>query len=51
MVSELLRIYYIAYDHIFKNRGEDMLRCPYKDYSSLNRWQANIDLLSMIYFL
>jgi hypothetical protein len=21
-----------------KTYGEDMLRCPYKDYSSLNRW-------------
>jgi hypothetical protein len=28
-----------------KTYGEDMLRCPYKDYSSLNRWQANRDLL------
>jgi hypothetical protein len=26
--------------------GEDMLRRPYKDYNSLNRWQANRDLLS-----
>jgi hypothetical protein len=25
-----------------------MLRCPYKDYSSLNRWQANRDLLSVM---
>jgi hypothetical protein len=30
--------------------GEDTLQCPYKDYSSLNRWQANRDLLSVIYF-
>jgi fibrillarin-like rRNA methylase len=30
--------------------GEDMLQCPYKDYSSLDRWQANRDLLSAIYF-
>jgi hypothetical protein len=29
-----------------KTYGEDMLRCPYKDYSSLNRWQTNMDLLS-----
>jgi hypothetical protein len=27
-----------------------MLRCPYKDYSSLNRWQANRDLLSVFTF-
>jgi hypothetical protein len=33
----------------FENHGEYMLRCPYKDYSSLNRWQANRDLLSTIY--
>jgi hypothetical protein len=32
-----------------KTYGEDMLRCPYKDYSSLNKWQANMDLLSAIY--
>jgi hypothetical protein len=31
--------------------GEDTLQCPYKDYNSLNRWQANRDLLSAIYFL
>jgi hypothetical protein len=29
----------------FENRGEDTLRCPYKDYHSLNRWQANMVLL------
>jgi hypothetical protein len=27
-----------------------MLRYPYKDYSSLNRWQANRDLLSVFTF-
>jgi hypothetical protein len=31
-----------------KTYGEDMLRCPYKDYSSLNRWQANMNLLSVM---
>jgi hypothetical protein len=34
-----------------KTYGEDTLQCPYKDYSSLDRWQANRDLLSVIYFL
>jgi hypothetical protein len=34
-----------------KTYGEDTLQCPYKDYSSLDRWQANRDLLSAIYFL
>jgi hypothetical protein len=29
--------------------GEDTLQCLYKDYSSLERWQANRDLLSVIY--
>jgi hypothetical protein len=38
------------YDNIFKNRGEEMLRCPYKDYSSLNWWQANWDLLYALYY-
>jgi hypothetical protein len=33
-----------------KTYGENTLQCPYKDYSSLNRWQANRDLLSAIYF-
>jgi hypothetical protein len=30
-----------------KTYGEDTLRCSYKDYSSLNRRQANKDLLSI----
>jgi hypothetical protein len=34
----------------FENRGEDTLRCPHEDYSSLNRWQANRDLLSVFTF-
>jgi hypothetical protein len=29
---------------------KDMLQCPYKDYSSLDRWQANRDLLSVFTF-
>jgi hypothetical protein len=29
-----------------KTYGEDTLTCPYKDYSSIDRWQANRDLLS-----
>jgi hypothetical protein len=33
-----------------KTYGEDTFQCPYKDYSSLDRWQANMDLLSAIYF-
>jgi hypothetical protein len=34
-----------------KTYGEDTLQFPYKDYSSLDRWQANMDLLSAIYVL
>jgi hypothetical protein len=33
-----------------KTYGEAMLQCPYKDYSSLDRWQANRDLLSVFTF-
>jgi hypothetical protein len=33
-----------------KTNGEDMFQCPYKDYSSLDRWQANRDLLSVCTF-
>jgi hypothetical protein len=29
-----------------KTYDEDTLQCPYKDYSSLDRWQANNDLVS-----
>jgi hypothetical protein len=34
-----------------KTYSEEMLQCPYKDYSTLGRWHANEDLLSAIYFL
>jgi hypothetical protein len=34
-----------------KTYDEDMLQCPYKDYSGLNMWQANRDLLSVFTFL
>jgi hypothetical protein len=33
-----------------KTYGEDTLQHPYKDYSSLNRWQANRDLLFVFTF-
>jgi hypothetical protein len=33
-----------------KTYSEDMLQCPYKDYSSSDRWQANRDLLSVFTF-
>jgi hypothetical protein len=33
-----------------KTYDEDTLQRPYKDYSSLNKWQANGDLLSIFTF-
>jgi hypothetical protein len=33
-----------------KTYGEDTLQCPYKHYSSLDRWQANRDLFSVFTF-
>jgi hypothetical protein len=33
-----------------KTYNEDMLQCPYKDYSSLDKWQANRDLFSVFTF-
>jgi ABC-type arginine transport system permease subunit len=34
----------------WKIDGEEILRYPYKNYSSLNRWQANWVLLYVIYY-
>jgi hypothetical protein len=33
-----------------KTYGEDTLQWLYKDYSSLDRWQANMDLFSVFTF-
>jgi hypothetical protein len=33
-----------------KTYGEDTLQYPYKGYSSLDRWQANRDLISVFTF-
>jgi hypothetical protein len=33
-----------------KTYDDDTLQCPYKDYNSLDRWQANRDLLSVFTF-
>jgi hypothetical protein len=33
-----------------KIHGEDTLQCPHKDYSSLDMWQANRDLLYLFTF-
>jgi hypothetical protein len=32
--------------YFFENHGDDRLKCPHKDYISLNMCQANWDLLS-----
>jgi hypothetical protein len=34
--------------YFWKNYSEDTLTCSYKDYNSLNRWQANRVLLSAL---
>jgi hypothetical protein len=33
-----------------KTYSEDMLQCPYKNYSRLDRWQANRYLISVFTF-
>jgi hypothetical protein len=33
-----------------KTYNENMLQCPHKNYSRLDRWQANRDLLSVFTF-
>jgi hypothetical protein len=33
-----------------KTYSEETLQCPYKDYSSLDRWQTNRGLLSVFAF-
>jgi hypothetical protein len=33
-----------------KTYGSDTFHCPYKDYSSLDKWQANRDLISVFTF-
>jgi hypothetical protein len=51
LVSELYE-YNTTLTAIFlKTYSEDMLQCLYKDYSRIDMWQANRDLLSAIYFL
>jgi hypothetical protein len=50
LVSESYEYNTTLTDIFSKTYGEDTLRCSYKDYSSLDRWQANRDLLSVIYF-
>jgi hypothetical protein len=50
LVSESYEYNTILMAIFLKTYDKDTLQCPYKDYCSLNRWQANRDLLSAIYF-
>jgi hypothetical protein len=50
LVSELYE-YNMTLTAIFlKTYSEDVLQYSYKDYSSLDRWQANRDLFSVFTF-
>jgi hypothetical protein len=50
LVSELYE-YNMTLTAIFlKTYGEDTLQYPYKNYSSLDRWEANMDLLLVFTF-
>jgi hypothetical protein len=50
LVSELYEYNMILTAIFSKTYGEDTLQCSYKVYSSLDRWQANRDLLSICTF-
>jgi hypothetical protein len=50
VVSEPYEYITILTAIFLKTYGDDTLQYPYKDYSSLDRWQANKELLSAIYF-
>jgi hypothetical protein len=45
-----VRIYFDGKIFFLTEMGEDTCIYPYKDYTSLNRWQANLVLLSIIYY-
>jgi hypothetical protein len=50
LVSESYEYNMTLTDIFSKTYDEDTLQCLYKDYSSLDRWQANRDLLSVFTF-
>jgi hypothetical protein len=50
LVSELYEYNTTPTAIFLKTYSEDMHQCPYKDYNSLDRWQANRDLLSVFTF-
>jgi hypothetical protein len=47
LVSELYEYNTTLMAILSKTYGGDTLQCPYKDYSSLDRWQANMDLVCL----
>jgi hypothetical protein len=50
LVSETYEYNTILMAIFLKTYDEDMLQCTYKDYSSLDRWQTNRDLLYVFTF-
>jgi hypothetical protein len=50
LVSELYEYNTTLMAIFSKTYDEDTLQCLYTDYSSLDRWQANKDLLSVFTF-
>jgi hypothetical protein len=50
LVSELYEYNTTLPDIFLKTFSEDTFQCLYKDYSSLDRWQSNKDLLSVFTF-
>jgi hypothetical protein len=50
LVSELYEYKTTLMAIFSKTYSEDTLQCPYKDYSSCDRWQANRDLCFVFTF-
>jgi hypothetical protein len=50
LISELYEYNTTLTAIILKTYGEDTLQCPHKDYSSLDGWQANRDLILVFTF-
>jgi hypothetical protein len=50
LVSEMYEYNTILMTIFSKTYGEDTLQCLYKDYSSLDKWQSNRDLLLVFTF-
>jgi hypothetical protein len=50
LVSESYEYNTTLTDIFLKTYGDETLQCPHKDYSSLDRWQANRDLFYVFTF-